>query len=89
MIFSATGLQYCCDIVSNGYSIIPTLQRCVGAKKRRCELSRVTSLLKVKLSYSGYQKFFSRVQRLSSTKMLQGWPQAEEAGRKSFSGGSV
>ena len=27
-----TALQHCCDIVSNGYSIVPTLQRCVAVK---------------------------------------------------------
>ena len=25
-----TALQHCCDIVSNSYSIVPTLQRCVA-----------------------------------------------------------
>ena len=30
-IFSATQLR-CCDVVSNGYNIIPTLQRCVARK---------------------------------------------------------
>ena len=24
-----TALQHCCNIVSNGYNIVPTLQRCV------------------------------------------------------------
>ena len=27
-----TALQHCCDIVSNGYNIVPTLQRCVALK---------------------------------------------------------
>ena len=27
-----TALQYCCDIVSNGYNIVPTLQLCVELK---------------------------------------------------------
>ena len=27
-----TALQHCCDIVSNGYNIGPTLQRCVAVK---------------------------------------------------------
>ena len=26
----STELQHCCDIVSNGYNIVPTLQRCVA-----------------------------------------------------------
>ena len=32
--FSANyaALQHCCDIVSNGYNIVPTLQRCVALK---------------------------------------------------------
>ena len=38
-----TGLQNCCDIVLNGYNIVPTLQRCVGLTIRRWESSRVTS----------------------------------------------
>ena len=25
-------LQHCCDIVLNGYNIVPTLQRCVALK---------------------------------------------------------
>ena len=25
-----TALQHCCDIVSNDYNIVPTLQRCVA-----------------------------------------------------------
>ena len=33
-------LQHCCDIVSNGCNIVPTLPRCVALK---CESSRVTS----------------------------------------------
>ena len=28
----STELQHCCDIVSNGYNIVPTLQRCVALK---------------------------------------------------------
>ena len=36
-----TALQHCCDIVSNGYNFVPTLQRCV--KNRCCESFRVTS----------------------------------------------
>ena len=31
-IFSATLLQHCCNIVSNGYSIVQTLQRCFVLK---------------------------------------------------------
>ena len=27
-----TALQHCCDIVSNGCNIVPTLQRCVALK---------------------------------------------------------
>ena len=27
-----TALQHCCDVVSNSYSIFPTLQRCVALK---------------------------------------------------------
>ena len=27
-----TVLQYCCDIVSNGYNTVPALQRCVALK---------------------------------------------------------
>ena len=27
-----TGLLHCCDIVSNGGNIVPTLQRCVALK---------------------------------------------------------
>ena len=27
-----TELQHCCDIVSNGYNIVPTLQRCAALK---------------------------------------------------------
>ena len=27
-----TALQHCCDIVSDGYNIVPTLQRCVALK---------------------------------------------------------
>ena len=27
-----TTLQHCCDIVSNSYNIVPTLQRCVALK---------------------------------------------------------
>ena len=27
-----TALQHCCDIVSNGYNIVPALQRCVAPK---------------------------------------------------------
>ena len=27
-----TVLQHCCDIVSNGYNIVPTLQLCVALK---------------------------------------------------------
>ena len=27
-----TALQHFCDIVSNGYNIVPTLQRCVAQK---------------------------------------------------------
>ena len=27
-----TALQHCCDIVSNGYNIVPALQRCVVLK---------------------------------------------------------
>ena len=27
-----TELQHCCDIVSNGYNIVPILQRCVALK---------------------------------------------------------
>ena len=27
-----TALQHCCDIVSNRYNIVPTLQRCVALK---------------------------------------------------------
>ena len=27
-----TALQHCCDIVSNGYNIVPTLQRSVALK---------------------------------------------------------
>ena len=27
-----TALQHCCDIVSNGYNIVPALQRCVALK---------------------------------------------------------
>ena len=41
-----TALQHCCDIVLNGYNIVPTLQRCVAPKNRRCESSRVTSPLR-------------------------------------------
>ena len=26
-----TAFQHCCDIVSNGYNIVPTLQRCVAS----------------------------------------------------------
>ena len=41
-----TALQHCCDILSNGYNIVPTLQRCVQcAKNRRCESSHVASPL--------------------------------------------
>ena len=39
-----TALQHCYDIVSNGYNIVPALQRRVAQKNRRCESSRVTSL---------------------------------------------
>ena len=47
-----TVLQHCCDIVSHGYNIAPTLQRCVSqAKNRRCESSRVTSPLLVPQSW--------------------------------------
>ena len=35
-------LLHCCDIVSKSYNIVPTLQRCVALKIRRCESSRVT-----------------------------------------------
>ena len=27
-----TALQHCCDIISDGYNIVPTLQRCVALK---------------------------------------------------------
>ena len=27
-----TGLQHCCDIVSNGYNIVPIMRRCVALK---------------------------------------------------------
>ena len=27
-----TAIQYCCDIVLNGYNIVPTLQCCVALK---------------------------------------------------------
>ena len=27
-----TALQHCCNIVSNGYNIVPVLQRCVALK---------------------------------------------------------
>ena len=30
--FSATALQHCCDIVSNSYNTVPTLQRRVAKK---------------------------------------------------------
>ena len=30
--FSATALQHCCDIVSNSYNTVPTLQRRVAQK---------------------------------------------------------
>ena len=39
-----TVLQHCCDIVLNGYNIVPAFQHHV-AKDRRCESSRVTSPL--------------------------------------------
>ena len=42
MIFSS---KQCCDIVSNGYDIVPALQRCACAKNRLCDLSRLTSPL--------------------------------------------
>ena len=29
---TCTALQHCCDIVSNGYNIVPALQRCVALK---------------------------------------------------------
>ena len=29
---TVTALQHCCDIVSNSYHIVPTLQRCVAVK---------------------------------------------------------
>ena len=36
--------QHFCYIVSNGYNIVPTFQRCVNcAKNRRCESSAVRS----------------------------------------------
>ena len=39
-----TALQNdCCDIVSNGYNIVPTLQRCVAVKIVVANRSRVTS----------------------------------------------
>ena len=28
----STALQHCCDIVSNSYNIVPTLQHCVALK---------------------------------------------------------
>ena len=31
-VFGNTELQYSCDIVSNGYNIVPTLQRCPALK---------------------------------------------------------
>ena len=31
-IWSNVALQHCCDIVSNGCNIVPTLQRCVALK---------------------------------------------------------
>ena len=40
-----TVLQHCCDIVSNGYNIVPALQRCVALKVDVCESSSVTSPL--------------------------------------------
>ena len=30
--YSKTALQHCCDIVLNGYSFVPALQRCVALK---------------------------------------------------------
>ena len=42
MTTNNSALQHCCDINSNGFNIIPTLQ-CCCAKYRRCESSRVTS----------------------------------------------
>ena len=32
-------LQHCCDIVSNGYNIVPTLQRCVAVKIVPCYIT--------------------------------------------------
>ena len=46
-----TALQHCCDIVSHGSNIVPTLQRCVALKNRRCESSRVTSPLRMARIY--------------------------------------
>ena len=40
-----TALQHCCDIVSNSYSIVPTLQRCVALKIVVANRSRGTSPL--------------------------------------------
>ena len=37
-----TALQHCCDIVSNGFNIVPTLQRCVALKIVVANRLRVT-----------------------------------------------
>ena len=32
VVWRNTALQHCCDIISDGYSIVPTLKRCVALK---------------------------------------------------------
>ena len=41
-----TVLPHCCDIVSDSYNIVSTLQRLCCANIRRCESSHATSHLK-------------------------------------------
>ena len=54
----STGLKHCFDVVSNGYNIAPTLQRCVALK---IELSCVTSSLKAPPHFGGYSIYISLI----------------------------
>ena len=54
----STGLQHCFNMVSNGYNIAPTLQRCVALK---IELSHVTSSLKAPPQIGGYSVYISLI----------------------------
>ena len=48
-----TLMQHCCDIVSNSYNIVPTLQRCVAISRQKHLELPVISYLLIELFYIG------------------------------------